>query len=774
MTTKLKKIIDAHKILSLICLAFLMISVRFLPFFFGQTLYFGDNYSLMVPGKIFSAQWILEGVLPLWNPYIFSGIPWIGDVNQSVLYPTTLLFVLFTPAVALNVLIVVHYVLTVIGMFFLSKLFLRLLWQQYLASFLWMLSTQVAGSTNNFSTLQSIAWLPWLAWLGWHIYDNRAARILFAIVVLLQFLGGYPQHVIFSITYAVLISGWRLQKRKQVLSWLLAWIETSIYTLIISAVAWFPFVDLLLKSTRMDQSIEQAQVGSLHPAMLIKPFAPYFFDSAAAGMKWGPAWSGQPNVVFVITLVGILSVIVSFLFWKKWDRWMWLFASSTVVAIIFSLGEYLPGYELIQKAIPLLRIGRYPSMLLILASISIIFWSIRSLDYLKSFEKYYKYLVVICCAALGILLFFYYASVFQPEMLWNILNQLTQNTLASSVFHTMQRDAVIVRVISSSLIGTIAFLIGSLWLFYKKKYWLFVALLAAEMLFSTQGMFLFADQAVYPTLDQIKNERQQLPDDVVQGRYRVLTRNTNMPYTDFGTYWEALVVRAPFSDSFVDEEELKKNTVLKQLQRGYTPNWNMVYGVHLVHGYTTLLPRDYSVIWKNSDEVRINFIEYIELENPLLKDWAVKYYLVDEWFEVQEDLSQFPQIDKTDVYTVREIGGAAARFRFLSGDQLELKAIIENPNQLSLEFDETENEQILVVADRYDKDIQAKDHLGNKLVVGNYEGMRSIELPAGSKSVEMRYHPIWFFRGVVVSIVGLGLSIVFFALNKTQFSRLFE
>lgn len=41
-----------------------LVSFRFFPFFFGQSLFFGDNFFLMVPGKLFTAQWLKEGVLP--------------------------------------------------------------------------------------------------------------------------------------------------------------------------------------------------------------------------------------------------------------------------------------------------------------------------------------------------------------------------------------------------------------------------------------------------------------------------------------------------------------------------------------------------------------------------------------------------------------------------------------------------------------------------------------------------------------------------------------
>lgn len=198
-----------REIFGIIVLTGILLCVRFWPLLSGKTLIFGDNYSLMVPGKVFTAQGLRKGELPFWNPYIFAGTPWVEDINQSVLYPTTLLFAKMHPATALNLSVLLHEVLAFIGMWQLARRWVKGTWWPVLAGWLWMFSTQVTGSINNLSTIQSIVWLPWLVWWGEQVTQRLRAKYIFALLVLLQFLAGYPQHVVFGILTAVVFSGFR-------------------------------------------------------------------------------------------------------------------------------------------------------------------------------------------------------------------------------------------------------------------------------------------------------------------------------------------------------------------------------------------------------------------------------------------------------------------------------------------------------------------------------------------------------------------------------------
>ncbi len=777
--SKLKKFFNQeNKTFWLFFLVFIVI--RFLPFIFGKTLVFGDNYSLMVPGKIFTAEWLKQGVFPAWNPYVFSGMPWVADINQSVFYPSTLLFMIFSPTVALNLLLISHALIAYSGMYLLAKKWFKDQWLALLAGGLWMFSTQVSGSMNNFSTLQSIVWLPLLSYLGLGLVRAAKQRIWFAMVVALQFLGGYPQHVLYGIGLAVLLSVFTEVKAKgfKLFNWFNAWFSTAILVLLISAVAWLPFVEMLLNSTRMEQTAEQALVGSLNPAMLIKFFLAYFFDNPASGMKWGPAWNGQPNVGIYVTWLGWLAIGITFLqssfeskSWRqKPNRETVLFFVFTIATLVFSLGEYLPGFNFIQQVFPLFRIARYPSMVMILTNVVLILWTVKALQNWQITKQQFKVFLSLGLTSLLVSLVGLVVSIFGFDWLWKAVDSFVSFSLSASPFHTLERDKIIVFEILRNILFNSIFFIASLLFFYQKKIRIVVMILVLEILVNTQGMFYFAPSQIYDTLT-VNSQQLMAQIDLKKttNDYRILTRNVNHPYTDYGSYWEAMVVRQPFSDSFVDDQELKEFNHVQNLRDGMTPNWNMVFGVPTVHGYTTLLPKDYAQLWQTSASPRINFIDQVEPTNELLDHWAVKYYLVDRWFEVDEDLSEFKQVGT--VGKVEFIGGsgevenehrwqilerpnALPRLRFEDDSNEGIEIVKENPRRVDLKIINNGHEY-LVMADRYDRDWRVFVN-GKEQTIENFNGMRRVELVSGENIVVFSYCPRMFVLGLVVS----GLTVI--------------
>lgn len=755
-----------------------LVFVQFYPFFFGQTLVFGDNFSLMVPGKIFTSEWIKRGVLPLWNPYIFSGLPWIQDVNQSVLYPSTVLFVLLPPAAALNITIITHVLFTGIGAWLLARRFISNPWLQLLPGVLWAFSTQVTGSIHNLSTIQSIAWLPWIVLIGTAVTRSHMAKFFFSFAVLFQFLGGYPQHVIYSLLATVLVNLFTLRELsffdKQSLGviskWLVSWSLVALLTLSITTFAWLPFAETLLSSTRMSQSFTQAQVGSLNPSMLAKVFLPYLFDKPTAGMKWGPAWSGQPNMVFYITIIGLLIIALRILS-KKLTRIEKMFLVFIPISIIFSFGSSLPGFETIQKLIPFFRIGRYPSMILIVSNLFLALWVGIALESVKITKKMFILIILLVISLILLNIGIYVVATENFVVAWNLVDNFLHHKLSLSAFHTLEKDRIIFSVVITNVISVSVFLLFALFAFWKRSFGILLLVLALDMIIHTHGNFQFASVATYNFNQEVLMEKIRSTDTDKSWQYRWLTRGSNRPYSDYGSYWEAMIVRRPFSDSFVNDQELDDFARLGNLRDGMVPNWNMVGGLPLVHGYTTLVPGDYAEIWqKPNSETRINFLDEIDpLESEQLRLWSTKYYLVDTSYAVQEDLSSIPINQVIDHWQVFSLPGTLPRIRYRDGTEIIVKNYIESPNELTFEVD-TETPQELLIADRYDKDWQAFVN-GKSVVIENYAGQRLISIEKGNNQIKLQYSPRLFYLGVVVSFSTVTLFLILSVFKKVIWQR---
>ena len=745
-------------------LGIFLILLRFAPVFFGQTILFGDNYSLMVPGKLFSAQWLAQGILPLWNPLLFAGIPWIGDVNQSILYPSTPLFLVFSPAVALNVTIISHQILTFVGMYFLAKQFVKQQWLMATAAILWTFSPQVTGSINNIATLQSISWFPWIIYVGLFATKKWSIAVFFPLVVLMQFAGGYPQHVLYSILSAVVLSAWmnrsELRTKSGLLSWVFKWSVQAVLVIGLTALLWMPFLETIKGSTRAIQSAAQAASGSLLPVELVKVVFPYIFDNPLAGMKWGPSWNKPPNVSLYFTWSGLL-VAFGWLVSRKSEKQTqdWFLLSVSLLAIIFAMGENLPFFSLISQ-IPVLKDMRGVSTILMIPSLLIALWLAIQADRLKpSVEILQKItriflFLALSTAALYALQFFWFIAG------WNQLDALLAHKISSSAFHTVERD----QVIFASIIAFFSFVSlitsGIVFAFARKKYSVVLVLVAIEMMAMTQGHFRYGPNSTYSV-----GEPYQTVQAVLRGtdleNYRVLTRNYNAPYSDFGAYYDALTVRQPFSDSYIDEQELRSYGHLRRMRDGATPDWNVVFEIPIINGYTTLLPLSMHQEFVASEkaDASINDLPVILTTDPALQKWSNRYYVVDRWFPTYGEVFPEKILASNDQWIVYELPNVLSRFRFDTDEPLQMETFAQNPNTITFGAVRSATQSAVIIADRFDKNWQVSVN-GAPVSLENWQGMRRFSVPEGKFEVMMQYQPKSFYDGIAIStgtLMAIGL-----------------
>ncbi len=738
-----------------------IVLAAYFPLLMGQTLLFGDNYSLMVPGKLFTAHSILSGELPFWNPYIFAGIPWIGDINQSILYPSTLFFLLFSPAVALNSTVLLHLILTFFGMVRLALRFKTQQWTAFVAAVLWTFSPQMTGVINNISTLQSLSWMPWVV-LGGLLLKERKGVLLFVFAVLAQFLGGYPQHVLYSILTAASFSAIQEflgkaesaeHKLRLAGSWFLRWFAVGLVAIALTTVTWWPFLDVLAESTREIQTTAQAASGSLEFSELIKVVLPKIFDDPAAGMKWGPSWNKPPNVMLYFTWFGLFLGGLAVL-QRKVTREQLSLLGVAIIGILLAMGDNLPTFSLLQ-AIPLLQSSRGLSTLLMIPALVIPLLIAQWVSTVSISKKATQLLVLLglCVTAVTALMLVAVQQSF-PEM-WQFVDSTLGYALSNSAFHTIERNYSIAHILlTSTMLQTISFA-AAIWLWQQRKFTAIVLVLAVDMVLMSRQHLFFAPSSVYTA----QFERSEMVREAIDTtHYRVLTRNYNSPYTDFGAYWDAISVRAPFSDSYVDAEELKEFVHLQRMRDGATPNWNMVLGVPIINGYTTLLPLSmHRVFAEQSATASINNLPQIPISHTALADWSVGYYLVDTWFPEYDE--PFPEtiLAEQEHWKLYQMD-ALPRFRTGNSQAVQITDFQETANTLRFRVFLPDDSGLLI-ADRYHAEWQAEAN-GQPVQIENRNDKRFLPLVAGEYVIEIEYVPTRLYQGAAVTTVAtIGLLV---------------
>lgn len=91
------------------------------PGFVGHTL-LSDLVTKYYPYRLFMAREFWAGQIPLWNPYVFAGTPFLAVANSSVLYPVNWVFALLPTAYAFGVVAWFHSTLTAVASWMLGRM----------------------------------------------------------------------------------------------------------------------------------------------------------------------------------------------------------------------------------------------------------------------------------------------------------------------------------------------------------------------------------------------------------------------------------------------------------------------------------------------------------------------------------------------------------------------------------------------------------------------------------------------------------------------------
>ena len=49
----------------------------------------GDLAPFLYPNYRFAAEYLHQGIIPLWNPYLYSGTPFAADIQSGLFIPST-------------------------------------------------------------------------------------------------------------------------------------------------------------------------------------------------------------------------------------------------------------------------------------------------------------------------------------------------------------------------------------------------------------------------------------------------------------------------------------------------------------------------------------------------------------------------------------------------------------------------------------------------------------------------------------------------------------
>jgi len=411
------------------CIAILtlLVFVFFHKVLLGQAYFWEDFLYQNYPFRSFAATSLAMGQMPLWNPYTFNGMPFLADIQTTVLYIPCLLLTLFVSNGSLSfywleLVIILHFVLAGVGMFYLAKSFSLKNIPALFAGAAYMLSGYMIVHAIHQQNVTLVAWYPLIFLFFRKALSEQRWLYVFVCGLVLghSILAGYPQLSLYLYFFLGLYFVFELlttYKGKDIVSRPALIMSAKAAGIVIISVALamiqlLPTFELSDLSQRAQITFEKASEGSLAWSQLATLFFPKMFGTAGAGgyEYFGPGqyfyyWETCVYLGILPLLLAVLSVSL----YKK-SKHAAFFLGIALFSLLFALGDNFFIFKLFYEFVPGFSKFRIPArmgIMLTFASSLLSAFSLHHVLYGEKTTQERKALrnILLAATGLGILLY---------------------------------------------------------------------------------------------------------------------------------------------------------------------------------------------------------------------------------------------------------------------------------------------------------------------------------------------------------------------------------
>ncbi len=342
-----------------------------------------DIFTYFYPNESFAAEALRQARLPLWNPYLFAGVPFLANSQTGVLYPLNLLFLIGSVPRAYVYSALLHVTIAGCSAYTFSRWTLgvdRL--SATAAACVFMFGGFTGSLFGHLNQLQVVAWTPLVLAAFERSYREQSIRwaLLTSIIVGLQALAGHTQElyltlVVLGLFFVLLVARTVLESQQAksisdghspsalslVAHWpvpLAAQIIRQIVLLLVVVVVGFgvaaaqlvPTAELSTLSLRSGGlSFHDAASFSVPPWLLLKGLLPTFGEEPIFS-----EWLGY------IGVAGLLLVALA-VARRPRDPYVVFFAALAILSVIMALGAATPVFQVAYRLVPGISLFRVPA-----------------------------------------------------------------------------------------------------------------------------------------------------------------------------------------------------------------------------------------------------------------------------------------------------------------------------------------------------------------------------------------------------------------------------
>jgi uncharacterized membrane protein YfhO len=725
---------------------------------YPSKLQYGDVIHQIYPWKTFVISALKNGQIPLWNPYNFSGHPFLADIQSAVFQPLNILYFIMSQANAWAISVIFQPLLTLIG----TYLYVKKIGLGKKASVFSAISYGLCLFMSVFLEYNTIghimALLPF-SLLAIELLIESASLlriILFVASITLTVFAGHIQLAGFNIIFIFCYSLARIKNIKEKFKKTLLILMLFVISLSLSAIQLIPTIELFLLSARVSQNYQfLIEKLLIQPFQTILFFSPDFFGNPVTrSYHVLDSYPGNSLYIGLIPIIFALSAV--FYFRKNW--FISFFTSSSVILLLLFFRT--PFSELFYKLhIPYFSTGS-PTNAIYLLSFSLAVLAGFGIEY---FEKQKKNKILLICTFIFI---FILVNILLLKNIADIKNAALSLMLLG-VFITIFVSEFILKIKRGMIINVIILItVIDLFLFFQK----FNPFVPKETIFPKVPVFNFIKKEIgisrfwgYGPADIEPNFNTQYGISMPEGTdplypksYGQLIQSSRngeiVQKFSNQTRSDAIIVQES-GDKFIKNpyrlkllEMLGTSYILDKKNRG-TSNVSFP-----VNQFTISYQDNIWRLFKDKSAANRAFlVTHVDFYNGA-EEFEKKFF--SDSFNLRTDI--LVENNAFSKNQLKDIGKPAT-----------LKLVNYSPNNVTFSTS-SKTSQILFLSDTFYPGWKATiDGADTPIIKANYS-FRAIAIPKGIHIIKFSYMPVSFLAGVLISLISLATLIFLCILNSRK------
>ncbi len=355
------------------------------------------------------------GTIPLWNPHIFGGTPYMASFQSALFYPVNWLHLIMPLGMAISWYYVIHTFL----MGLTTSLWARYrgagIAGQIISGVMMMFSGQyfLHGYAGHLPHLAVMVWVPLIFLATDALADGRRWEwaLVGSAALALEILGGHPQYVFYTGITLGLYALCRFLTSRHRLHMVASLMAMGMLGVGMSAVQLLPGIAAAKENVRIGGlPYEMAAQFSVGPEQWMTFLAPYVFGhlhaaSGATGstnifyLGYGYLW----ELSFFVSITGLLLACVGLVKTGRANRITCIIIIVLLCAI--SAGSFLPLHRLLYDHLPFFGSFRVPAKFMFFVSLLLAMLAAEGITALGREPQWRgKRMLAVSGAVLGVLL----------------------------------------------------------------------------------------------------------------------------------------------------------------------------------------------------------------------------------------------------------------------------------------------------------------------------------------------------------------------------------